>query len=70
LQADKAAVDQTNSQMDTYNADGDVADYNSLVPQQNQEVNTYDSELSQCQTLQGQANTAVDTYNNYISKNE
>lgn len=69
LQQDKNALDQTNSQMNTYNSDGDVADYNALVPQQNQQTNTYNSQLSNCNDLYTQQSDAVDAYNNYIKTN-
>ena len=44
----KSQIDQINSEMNTYQSEGDSTDYNNLVPQQNSLVNQYNALVPQC----------------------
>jgi hypothetical protein len=61
-------VNQLNSQMATDNNSGDTADYNALIPQQNQAVNQYNAKRTECQSDITAANNAVDAYNQHIGQ--
>ncbi len=63
----KSKVDELNSQLNAYDAAGNTYGYNSVIPEQNSAVNTFNQKREQCLSAQSAANDAVDAYNKSIS---
>jgi len=67
---DNEQINATNSQMSKYSDAGNTDSYNALVPQQNAEVQQYNTDKASCDAVYATYSAAVDSYNNYISQNK
>ena len=67
---DNEQINATNSQMSKYSNAGNTDSYNALVPQQNAEVQQYNTDKASCDAVYATYSAAINSYNNYISRNK